>query len=292
MLRSVISVVFGVLAWTMAHAAAPAAGNPSAQPQAAATKAPVRHRGHVPIDGVSALSSIDARHTLRVGVALNAPWVMHDKQGALFGYSIDVARKLASDMGWKLELVETSWLRLFDDLRTDRFDVAISGISITPQRARHVAFSQPTGEFAVSLVANRARLGKQGMAGLKTEAQRRIAVRKGTLTAELAKAALPAAQWVEFEDDHQAIEDLRDGKFDALVAEAPLPELLAQAFPKALQVSDQGEIARTAHGIVLRRGDGDLRDVLDAWVVQTRASGWLKARADYWFGQPGWLDQL
>ncbi|MDL1869833.1 amino acid ABC transporter substrate-binding protein [Gammaproteobacteria bacterium PRO6] len=294
MLRTVTCVVLWMLAWTLCQAAPPAPATPAAPAQAApAADKPAARRGpRLPVDGVAALSRIEAQHTLRVGVALNAPWVMHDKDGQLFGYSIDVARKLAADMDWKLELVETSWPGLFDDLRTNRFDVAIAGISITPQRARRIAFSQPTGEFAVSLVANRAKLGRQGVAGLKADPQRRIAVHKDTLTAELAKAALPAAQWVEFDDDHQAIADLRDGKVDALVAEAPLPELLARAFPKRLQVSEQGVLARTAHGIALRRGETALRDVLDAWVVQAQASGWLKARAAHWFEQSAWLDQL
>jgi polar amino acid transport system substrate-binding protein len=270
----------------LAQDAAPAAVKASAPPAIAGKR--VRA---LPIEGVSTLSRIDTSGALRVGVAVNAPWVMHDKNGELIGYSVDVARKIASDMGWKLELVPTSWPRLLEDLRTNRFDVAISGLSITPQRARLISFSQPYGEYDISVVVNREKVAAADLDALAKDSKLRIAVRKGTLNTDYAHAALPAAQIVEVDDEQQAIADLREGKLDGFVAEAPLPGLLDHLYPQQLHVLPT-PLARTAHGLAVRRGDAEFRDVLDAWIIQARTSGWLKARGDYWFNGSDWATQL
>jgi hypothetical protein len=42
----------------------------------------------------------------------------------------------------------------------------------------------------------------------------------------------------------------------------------------------------------MRRGEEGLRDVIDAWIIQSEASGWLGARRHYWFEGWDWADQL
>ena len=98
-------IVLSILLACFALVANAQSGNADAAP-AAATQG--KRAKIEPLTGEDALSRIDARGTLRVGVAVNAPWVMHDKNGELAGFSVDVAKKLAADMGWKLELVTTS----------------------------------------------------------------------------------------------------------------------------------------------------------------------------------------
>ena len=51
-------------------------------------------------------AQIEQSGTLRVGMSTFAPWAMRDKQGALIGFEIDVARRLATDNGWQVEFVK------------------------------------------------------------------------------------------------------------------------------------------------------------------------------------------
>lgn len=246
----------------------------------------------VPLDGGSTLTRIEADKTLRVGVAVNVPWVMHNREGMLIGYSVDVARKLAADMGWKLELVTTSWPRLIHDLRTDRYDVIISGLSITPRRALLARFSRPNGEYEMDVVVNRSRFPRGDMAELAAADGKRIAVHKGTLTVAIAREHLPKAEIVEIDDEEQTITDLREGRLDGYVAEAPMPLLLQQLYPKQLRTLGGEPLGRTAHGFAARLGDRDLVDVLDAWIIANEATGWLDSRSTYWFDGTAWGDQL
>lgn len=281
-----------VAASGFAAAAVAATAAPVAQATSAAGKpATARKRPLLPVSGESTLDRIQRQHALRVGVALNAPWVMHDKSGQLIGYSVDVARQVAQELGWKLELVTTSWPALLHDLRTDQFDVVISGLSITPQRALQVRFSQAFGEYDIGLVVNREKFPSGAIKDL-AQSKLRLAASKGTLAVGVAQRAFPLAQIVESEDETQALADVRDGKLDGYVAEAPMPLLQEKIYPAQLRALAGEALGRTAHGMAVRIGDDDLADVLDAWIVERTASGWTKARQTYWFGSTDWASQL
>ena len=65
---------------------------------------------------------------------------------SLEGIDIALGESLADYLGFKLEWIPTSWPTLMADLREHKFDVAMSGISITPQRLAQAAFSAPYHE--------------------------------------------------------------------------------------------------------------------------------------------------
>ena len=52
-----------------------------------------------PVLAQSALIDIEKRGVLRVGMSTFVPWAMRSKEGDLIGFEIDVATKLAQDMG-------------------------------------------------------------------------------------------------------------------------------------------------------------------------------------------------
>ena len=55
------------------------------------------------------IADIQKRGSLKVGMSTFVPWAMRDKQGGLIGFEIDVATKLAADMGVEVEFVPTAW---------------------------------------------------------------------------------------------------------------------------------------------------------------------------------------
>lgn len=277
------------LGFSPAYAQSPA---PTKSAAASPAKDAPRAAKRASLTGTPALVRIERDGVLRVGVAINAPWVMHDRDGKLMGYSIEVAERFAKAMGWKLQLVETSWANLLTGLRSNDYDVVISGLSITPQRARLVQFSDPIGEFDVDVVVNRGSFPSGELPELARLPQARVGALAGTLIAEFARSGLPAAQFVAFEDETAAIADLREGKLTAYVAEAPLPLALERTYPGQLRVLRGDPLARTAHGLALRVDDTSLLRVLNAWITFERTSGWLAARSAYWFEGAEWGSRL
>jgi len=91
----------------------------------------------------STIEQVQQRGVLRVGMSTFVPWAMKDKQGNLIGFEIDVAKRLAQDMGVKVEFVPTKWSGILPALLTGKFDIVIGGMGITSERNLKVNFSMP-----------------------------------------------------------------------------------------------------------------------------------------------------
>src|SRR5262245_19696101 len=85
------------------------------------------------------------RGVLRVGTTGDyAPFSYRVNAASPFiGLEIEMAGELAKALGVRLEWVKTSWPALMADLARDQFDIAMSGVSVTPERQQVAAFSLP-----------------------------------------------------------------------------------------------------------------------------------------------------
>src|SRR5580692_450534 len=91
----------------------------------------------------SAFEIMEQRGSMIVGMSTFVPWAMRDEQGKLVGFEVDVATKLAQDLGLKLDLVPTAWDGIIPALIAGKFDVIIGGMTITTKRNLTVNFSAP-----------------------------------------------------------------------------------------------------------------------------------------------------
>jgi polar amino acid transport system substrate-binding protein len=239
------------------------------------------------------LATIQKRGTIRVGVALNAPWVLRDKDQQWIGLDIDLARQFAQDMRWQIELVPTAWATAIDDLRAGHFDLLAAGLSVTPQRALLLKYSHPYGNFSLGLVVNRKSLGKDDLLTLETGAgKHKIGVLSGTVTASTAKEYLGNSDLLEVNDENKAIQDLRSGALDGLIAEQPLPDALAQAYADQLRTLDVSAYGKTAHAFAVRKEDQNLLDVVNAWLIYEDAAGWIQSRKEFWIHSAAWISLM
>ena len=89
-------------------------------------------------DSSSTIEDVVKRGTLRVGFSSFVPWAMQDKEGKYIGFEIDVATRLARDLGVKLQLVPTNWDGIIPALLSGKFDVIIgSAVGQLHRALRH-----------------------------------------------------------------------------------------------------------------------------------------------------------
>lgn len=236
----------------------------------------------------SMLEQVMKRGTLRVGMSTFVPWAMQDKAGNFIGFEIDVASRLAQDMGMKAEFIPTKWSGIIPALLTGKFDIIIGGMGIRPERNLKVNFSIPYDHTGMSLVAH-----KKAAAGFKTldDFNRpgvSIAARTGTTAAAAAKQWMPKATLRLFDDESQAVQELLLGRVHAVVASAPLPAFQAIANPDRLFLPLKEDFTREPIGFAVRKGDPDTLNFLDNWIRVAEAEGWLKERKRYWFESKAW----
>jgi len=220
------------------------------------------------------------------------PWAMKDKTGTFIGFEIDVATRLAADMGVKVEFVPTAWSGIIPALLTGKFDVIIGGMGITAQRALQVNFSSPYDYSGMGIVAHK------GLAAGFTSLEKfnnpevEIAVKLGTTAVTAAKKFLPKAKLRMFDTEPQAYQELRNGKVHAVVGMAPRPAYEAVEYADSLFLPIEGTFTQEPIGFALRKGDPDSLAFFNSWIAIVSLEGWLKERHNYWFATKDWAGMV
>jgi polar amino acid transport system substrate-binding protein len=254
---------------------------------------------HVPAHGtvetrssVDMLATIEKNGKLRVGVAEIVPWAMHDKNGELIGFEIDVAKKLARDMGVAVEFHPAPLGYLIADLVAGRTDVVISGLSIEPERALRVNFSAPYNETPVTLAVNAKLAGQLSTMEALNKAEVRIGALEGSTAEEMASLLLPNARILTYTQDGAMFQDLVAGKLDAAAADSPRPEIVAKLFPSSVALPALAPLSTFPASFAVRRGDMGFVNFLNSWIVSRTENHWLEDRRTYWLKGMDWSKDL
>jgi polar amino acid transport system substrate-binding protein len=240
----------------------------------------------------STVEQILKRGTLKVGMSTFVPWAMKDKTGKLVGFEIDVATRLAEDMGVKVQFVPTKWAGIIPALLTGKFDVVIGGMSVRPDRNLKVNFSIPYDYAGQSIVANKKLAA--GFSSLQdfNHPDVVISARLGSTAADAANRFMPRAKKRLFDDEAQVIQEVVNGKAHAAVASAPLPAFQAIKFSDRLFLPVRGTFTKEPIGFALKKGDYDTLNYFNNWIRVVEAKGWLAERKHYWFETKDWEGML
>ena len=236
----------------------------------------------------STVEQVLKRGVLKVGMSTFVPWAMKDKNNKLIGFEIDVARKLAEDMGVKIEFVPTKWAGIIPALLTGKFDVIIGGMGILPKRNLKVNFSVPYDHSGMSIVAHKELARGFGKLSDFNKADVIIAVRLGSTAAAAAKKFMPKAKLRMFDDEAQAYQELMNGKAHAVVGSAPTPAFHAIKNSEKLFLPIKGTFTKEPIGFAVRKGDPDSLNFFNSWIRVQHANEWLKERKHYWFETKDW----
>ncbi len=240
----------------------------------------------------SSLEQVLSKNRLRVGFSTFVPWAMKNKRGDFVGFEIDVARRLAADMGVAIDFIPTKWSGIIPALLTGKLDVIIGGMGITPERNLKVNFTDPYEFSGMSLVASSKLPGKTEIASFN-QAETTIVARIGTTAAEAAKKYLPKADLRLFDDEGQALQEVLNGRAMAMVSSQPFPEFQSLKYPERLYLPLAGEtFTKEPIGIALGKGDVDFLNFLNNWIRVRQADGFLQERYAYWFTTQDWQGQM
>lgn len=241
-------------------------------------------------DSQSMLDKVQDRGVMRVGVASFVPWTMQNKNGEYIGFEVDVAKRLARDLGVDIQLVPTKFSGIIPALLADKFDIIIGSVSVTPERNLKGNFSIPYDYATIEALANRQKAEKLKFPEDYNREDVIIAVRNGSTPARVAKKMFPKATIRAFDDEAPAVQDVISGRSHMMLSSAPLPAFESLKNPDILFQPTKEALSRQPVGFVIRKGDVDSLNVLDNWIRMVEEEGWLKERRDYWFHGRDWED--
>lgn len=231
--------------------------------------------------GPSGLDTIIKRGRVLVAIDMGSPpYAMTDAQMNPEGADVEAAQLLAKDLGVALEIVPTTGQGRVPVLLSGKADLVMATFSITPERAKTIAFSNPYGIIR-SVIFGAKDVDIHAAADM---AGKRIGVTRGTTQeGALAQTAPAGTNITRFDDDATAIAALASGQVDALATADNRGFVLNQRFPDRFEV--KYELGLFYYAVGLRHGDPDLQHWLDTWVFVNMHNGnlgrifgkWLKS---------------
>ena len=239
----------------------------------------------------SVLEEIQDRGTIMVGLGLFEPWSLCNDDGELVGFEIDVANKLASDIGVEVEFARTNWTYIISSLIAEDFDAIVSGMTILPSRNLRINFTSPYNHTGIYLVANTAQTAGMEMLGDFNSSEVTIGTRRGASSIPAIENVFPDAMIELYDTDTEVLDAVVAGDVDAAAAFATTGSTWVEANPDTLHLPSEEPFASESLAMAVRKGDLDILNFLNSWIRVNQDNGWLEQRRQYWFEGSEWEDQ-
>ncbi len=228
------------------------------------------------------LDEIRSRGVLRVGQdAGYMPLYGSDESGNRIGFEVDLARKMAEILGVKLQFVIVNWDGIIPALISGKFDIIFSGMTITPERALRVDFTDPYLTVGQTVLYNTRRFSSPpSYEDLRNMKGLRVTVQLGTTGDEAAKRLFPNAQILRFDTMDEAAYQVASGKADIMVVDSIYARYMANKYSN---LSVTGELlTRENLGIAVRRGNLEFLHWLNTFIRWARTSGLIEELKEKW----------
>ena len=198
----------------------------------------------------------------------------------LTGIDIDLAEQLAKDLGSevRVKFIDSSFARLIDDVTTDRCDIAMFAIGITPGRAEKLRFTRPHLHSDIY--------------GITTRSNRRIrewtdidqtgvivAVAKGTYHEPVMRERLSRAQLVILDTPFAREQEVESGRADVFMTDYPYSQRMLASVDWARLVSPPTTFHLTPYAYAIQPGDDRWYERVERFVSDIKHDGRLLAAA-------------
>lgn len=215
---------------------------------------------------------------LRVATDATFPPMEFVDNGKMSGFDVDLVEALAKAMGKNVEWTQIDFKGLIPGLVSKRFDMAVSAIYITDERAKVVDFGE--SYYAGGLVI----MTKTGNASIKSVDDlkgKKVSVQVGTKSVNYLRENYPSVQLVEVEKNDQMFNLVEVGRADAAVTGKPAAYQYARTRGTLSVLPAQ--LTTEAYGMAVRKDLPELTQGLNAALQKLKANGTYDAIVKKWF---------
>lgn len=230
----------------------------------------------------SALAAAKSRGRLIVGVKYDfPPFGFVNEQKQVVGFEIDLAREFARRLLGSpdaVELIEVSGPNRIPFLVTNKVDLVIATMTITPERAKTIDFSAPyyTGGYTIMVGKDNGSIAR--MADL---AGKRVVVTRGSTADTIVSRLSPApAQILKLEHISELFSAMQAGHVEAAVQDIALMQPFVKRNPGFKLVG--GLYNEEAWGIGVRKGDKAALDFVNESLNALRQNGKIDESLARW----------
>lgn len=192
-----------------------------------------------------------------------------DDQGNPTGIDIDIATRIANDMGVELMVETMPFDELFAALDAGKVDALLSAVTITPERQEKMLFSVPYLDAGMSIgvaADNTSITSKEDLIDKK------VGVLSGTLGEELMQKSdfINPDLLVSYKNNDERLADLVSGDIDAAVV-----HFLSGAVPGIRTL--EPPLTQSFYGVVARQGEDGMMKMINDTLRDMQRDGEIRA---------------
>jgi His/Glu/Gln/Arg/opine family amino acid ABC transporter permease subunit len=226
------------------------------------------------------LAHIRRSKELVIGTDATYPPFESTEGGEFKGFDIELGNAIGEELGAKVRWANTAFDGIFPALLARKFDLVMSSVTITDERKRQLAFSDPYYE-AGQIVAVRGTDDKTH--GLDNLNGKEVGIQINT-TAEQPLKERTGIKVRRYDQIDQALQDLANGNIAAVVGDAPtLRYMIKRGFPQLKTIGDL--LTQEHYGVVMRPQEKDLQAAVNGALAKLRSDGRFAKLEEKWFGQ-------
>ena len=260
----------------------------------------------------STLEGILRRGQLRVGLEPGyMPFEMIDKRGGLrqrdlrsgdvrfrgqqasfIGFDIDVAREMARALGVKFVPLNTAWPSIIPALNLGRFDIIISGMSVTEERKKRVDFADPYMTVGQTVLINKKH--KDVITSYKqlNDPKYTVTSKPGTTGEEAVQKFMTNCTYQPFDTELEGAMAVIKGQADAFVYDLPYNVVFMAMHGEDDLVFLDKPFTVEPLAWAIKQGDADFLNWLNNFMFQIKNDGTYEKIFKKWFGSDAWLKEV
>ncbi len=241
----------------------------------------------------STVEDILKRGELRVGFEAGyVPFEMTDKNGRFVGFDIDMAKEMAKAMGVKFVPVNTAWDGIIPALLSNKFDIIMSGMTVTQERNLKVNFADPYIIVGQTILLNKKHEGDVKSYQDLNDAKYTVTSKLGTTGEQAVKRYIPKANYKSFETETEAFLEVLNGRADAYVYDLPNCVYLyaQQGEGKVVFLDEPFTYEPLAWAV--NKGDPDFLNWLDNFLRQVKNDGRYDRIYNKWIKGTDWMKDI
>ena len=211
--------------------------------------------------------------------------------GEHWGFDIELAKDLAEALGVELRFVPTTWPTLMEDTQAEKFDLAISGITITDARRAQALLSEGYLANGKTVLCRAADAGRYTSLEAIDRPEVVVMENPGGLNEQFVRQNLPHAALVIHRVNEEIPGLVASGAADVMITEILEAGYYAAqdsrlAAPLLREPFTHGEL-----GVLMAQGSEDLLEFVNGFLADERESGRLDELAEtYIYGAASDLD--
>ncbi|WP_436893678.1 arginine ABC transporter substrate-binding protein ArtJ [Siccibacter turicensis] len=231
-------------------------------------------------------SAFSATATDKISFAASAtypPFESLDASNQIVGFDIDLAKALCKQMQAECTFTNQAFDSLIPALKFKKYDAVISGMDITPERSKQVAFTTPYYANSAVVIAK-----KGAYTSFDQLKGKRIGMENGTTHQKYLQDKHPEVKTVAYDSYQNAIIDLKSGRLDGVFGDTAVVNEWLKTNPQLGTATDKvtdPQYFGTGLGIAVRPDNIALLKKLNDALEAIKADGTLKKINDQWFPQ-------